>query len=90
MQRFWEKPTQELAVDLMNAGCLWNSLVMVGRIRAFLTIIRAALPELIAAFEASPTQQIDDICALSRWGLSDRRALGSTGDLAVLPARGLG
>ena len=32
IRRFWEKPSAELAADLLTRGCLWNSFVMVGRI----------------------------------------------------------
>lgn len=48
--RFWEKPTLALAERLLRVGALWNSFVMVGRVDAFLGLIAAAAPELIAAF----------------------------------------
>lgn len=51
VRRFWEKPSREHAAVLMSLGCLWNSFIMVGRVSAFLKILRIALPELIAAFE---------------------------------------
>jgi mannose-1-phosphate guanylyltransferase len=53
VRRFWEKPSREAAVRLMEAGCLWNSFVMVGRVSAFLKLMRLALPGLLAAFEAT-------------------------------------
>jgi len=53
VQRFWEKPSKEAAVCLMGAGCLWDSFVMVGRVSAFLKLMRLALPGLLAAFEAT-------------------------------------
>jgi mannose-1-phosphate guanylyltransferase len=31
-------------------GCLWNTFVMVGRVSAFLHLVRAACPELLAPF----------------------------------------
>jgi mannose-1-phosphate guanylyltransferase len=52
VRRFWEKPTPELARDLMKRGCLWNSFVMVGRVSAFLAMIRRAVPELFTRFSA--------------------------------------
>jgi mannose-1-phosphate guanylyltransferase len=48
--KFWEKPSLHLATSLMERGCLWNSFVMVGRVDALLKMIRAALPEMYAAF----------------------------------------
>jgi mannose-1-phosphate guanylyltransferase len=52
VRRFWEKPAPELARELMERGCLWNSFVMVGRVSAFLKMIRHAAPELYASFAA--------------------------------------
>jgi mannose-1-phosphate guanylyltransferase len=53
--RFWEKPKPEFARGLMERGCLWNSFVMVGRVSAFLELIRDAAPELFERFdEARP------------------------------------
>ena len=50
--RFWEKPSPEAAQSLMRRGGLWNSFVMVGRVKTFLDIIRRALPELYRMFAA--------------------------------------
>jgi mannose-1-phosphate guanylyltransferase len=50
--RFWEKPSQTVASDLMEHGCLWNSFVMVGYVRAFLKLIQSTLPSLVEAFES--------------------------------------
>ena len=52
VRRFWEKPTREFALGLPDRGCLWNSFVMVGRVSAFLKMIRHAAPELSARFDA--------------------------------------
>jgi mannose-1-phosphate guanylyltransferase len=52
VQRFWEKPTPEFARGLQERGCLWNSFVMVGRVSAFLKMIRHAAPELYERFSA--------------------------------------
>ena len=49
---FWEKPDATLASALMKRGCLWNSFVMVGHVRAFMKIIRQELPNLVEAFES--------------------------------------
>ena len=52
VQKFWEKPSLNLATSLMERGCLWNSFVMVGRVDALLKMTRAAMPEMYAAFAA--------------------------------------
>lgn len=52
VRRFWEKPSLGVARLLMDRGCLWNSFVMVGRVNAFLTMIKQAVPELFSYFEA--------------------------------------
>ena len=52
ISRFWEKPSLELAVDLMAQGCLWNSFVMVGRVNTLVDLIQRALPNLAQRFES--------------------------------------
>jgi mannose-1-phosphate guanylyltransferase len=51
VSRFWEKPAPALAQGLFARGCLWNTFVMVGRVPAFLSLIRSAAPELFEGFE---------------------------------------
>ena len=53
VRRFWEKPAPEFARGLIERGCLWNSFVMVGRVSAFLKMIRGAAPELFDRFDAA-------------------------------------
>jgi mannose-1-phosphate guanylyltransferase len=53
VQRFWEKPSGNVAQKLMDQGFLWNSFVMVGRVDAFLLMIQRAVPKLYEAFEAA-------------------------------------
>lgn len=55
VHRFWEKPNHVLACELQGRGCLWNSFVMVGRVSAFLGIVRRAAPDLYNAFAVSWT-----------------------------------
>ena len=50
--RFWEKPSKSLASVLMKNGCLWNSFVMIGKIAAFLALIRRGLPKMMDLFES--------------------------------------
>ena len=44
VNRFWEKPSLDAARGLLDRGCLWNTFVMVGRVRAFLDLLRKAIP----------------------------------------------
>ena len=50
VDRFWEKPSRSLACSLMSLGCLWNSFIMVGRVDAFLSLTRSAVPALFRSF----------------------------------------
>jgi mannose-1-phosphate guanylyltransferase len=52
VRRFWEKPSRETAKQLMSAGGLWNTFIMVGRVSAFLSLIRQSFPDLLAPFES--------------------------------------
>jgi mannose-1-phosphate guanylyltransferase len=53
VSRFWEKPTTAVAKRLMSNGCLWNSFVMVGSVKAFIDMFREHLPEMFRMFSAS-------------------------------------
>jgi len=55
VKRFWEKPVIETAQYLMTKGCLWNSFVMVGKVKTFLNLIEKQAPELYKMFAASST-----------------------------------
>ena len=49
VRAFLEKPSLEIARKLLlNQDSVWNTFVMVGRVKAFLGMFRAALPELSA------------------------------------------
>jgi len=45
VRRFWEKPSEERARLCLQAGCLWNTLVLVGTATMFLRAAREAVPE---------------------------------------------
>ena len=45
VRRFWEKPSVERARLCLEAGCLWNTLVLVGTATMFLRAAREAIPE---------------------------------------------
>lgn len=46
VRAFREKPSAETAEHLLNLGCLWNTFVMVGHVRAFLGAVSETLPGL--------------------------------------------
>ena len=49
VSRFWEKPNLVEARALYESGCLWNTFVMVGSGDAFLGLLGATVPHLLAA-----------------------------------------
>ena len=98
VHRFWEKPDPVFAGRLLERGCLWNSFVMVGRVRAFLSMIRRAVPELFGRFDAvlpalNTPQEETAVGALYSLLLDtnfSRRVLGeSPRSLAVLRVGGI-
>ncbi len=50
---FCEKPSFQVARELLERGSLWNTFVMVGNVRSFLEMVNAALPGLVEAFRES-------------------------------------
>jgi mannose-1-phosphate guanylyltransferase len=46
VQRFWEKPSADVALDCMERGGLWNTFVMVARASTLIEAGRRTLPEL--------------------------------------------
>jgi mannose-1-phosphate guanylyltransferase len=50
VRRFWEKPSREVARELMAQGCLWNSFIIVGRLPTLLGLFVVAMPELYLSF----------------------------------------
>jgi mannose-1-phosphate guanylyltransferase len=50
VRRFWEKPSREIARELMAAGCLWNTFMMVGHLPTLLGLFTLAMPELYVSF----------------------------------------
>jgi mannose-1-phosphate guanylyltransferase len=50
VQRFWEKPSHELARRLLAKGCVWNSFIIVARVSTLLGLFRLAIPELYVSF----------------------------------------
>ncbi|HEY6246923.1 MAG TPA: sugar phosphate nucleotidyltransferase [Pyrinomonadaceae bacterium] len=94
VRRFWEKPNRDLAIDLMNRGCYWNSFVMVGKVSAFLKMIKRTVPDLVRRFHAREeilsNQNRDGLLeriygGLSNLNFSHHVLAVRPGNLAVLP-----
>lgn len=98
VRRFWEKPPAELAGELLDRGCLWNSFVMVGQLSTLLGLFLIALPELYLAFSkirpvigtTFEEKTIRRLYAdLLSTGFSERVLAEHPVNLAVLPVRGV-
>lgn len=50
VRRFVEKPDPDAARELMHAGALWNTMVLVFHTAAFLALLEKSLPSLLADF----------------------------------------
>jgi mannose-1-phosphate guanylyltransferase len=49
VRQFWEKPDRRMAEHLLARGCLWNSLVLVGRLEAYLRLAEACIPDVLSS-----------------------------------------
>ena len=83
----------------MRRGCLWNSFVMVGRVGAFVNMIRQTLPGLLTCFESmwaevAPGMEDEALRDLylkvPATNFSDEVLSKRPSDLAVLRADALG
>jgi mannose-1-phosphate guanylyltransferase len=54
VERFFEKPSFDVAMDLLRRGCLWNTFVLVGHVRAFLEMVNVSLPDVADQFRGNP------------------------------------
>lgn len=99
VRRFWEKPSLALASVLMERGCFWNSFVMVGRVDAFVSIIRCALPSLFEPFESirsslltakEPAALLELYSGIRASSFSSDVLVARPSDLAVLSCGNLG
>ena len=91
--RFWEKPTAGVANNLMSAGCLWNSFVMVGKANAFLKLFQAHLPAMYRMFVSAArlfgtNEETAVVRSIYDWieetNFSSEVLERSTGDLMVM------
>ncbi|MGH8012821.1 MAG: sugar phosphate nucleotidyltransferase, partial [Candidatus Binataceae bacterium] len=98
VERFWEKPSAEVAHLLWQRGGLWNSFVIVAQLRAWLALFLKAVPSLYVPFvetrpmlgtvsEERAIQALYANTALTNFSSELLQAHPS--DLAVLPVRGV-
>jgi mannose-1-phosphate guanylyltransferase len=52
---FHEKPARSVAAEVIRHGGLWNSFIMVGRVRRFLTLLREVRPADVARLDPLPS-----------------------------------
>jgi mannose-1-phosphate guanylyltransferase len=50
VEAFVEKPADQVARSLMAKGGLWNTFMLVGKVRAFFALLEQATPQLCAGF----------------------------------------
>ena len=50
VRRFWEKPRSDVAGELLRAGCMWNTFVIVARVSTLISLTLVALPDLFVSF----------------------------------------
>jgi mannose-1-phosphate guanylyltransferase len=99
VKRFWEKPSETIASNLMRSGCLWNSFIMVGRVGSFLELTRQTIPRVYNSFESIrqsflTAKEADVLSALyaviPTSSFSDDVLSVSPNGLAVMRGSGLG
>src|SRR5262249_1170311 len=52
VEQFCEKPSPDVARELLGRRCLWNTLIVVGQVRAFEQLLEHSVPELWEPFLA--------------------------------------
>jgi mannose-1-phosphate guanylyltransferase len=98
VRRFWEKPPQAIARELMGSGCLWNSFVMVGRVSTLLGLVMMTQPQLYSSFNAlrpvlgtemEPSKLKAIYARLAPVDFSSDILAGVPVNLTVLPVKGV-
>ena len=56
VNRFWEKPSLQVARRLLNLNCLWNTFVMFGRAKTFFDALNLTVPKMLATFKPALQQ----------------------------------
>jgi mannose-1-phosphate guanylyltransferase len=91
VERFWEKPSPAMARDLCAAGSLWNSFVMVFRVRRMLEIIRSVMPtayaQMSALRDSVPAETV--YARLARWSFSNCVLAPMAGQLLAVRVEGV-
>jgi mannose-1-phosphate guanylyltransferase len=96
IRRFWEKPSPDIAQELLRQGFLWNSFVVVARITALLDLFARALSSLYISFAqllsffgtTSERKIIDRLYdSIASVSFSDTILTGFSTELLVLPVR---
>jgi mannose-1-phosphate guanylyltransferase len=72
--KFWEKPSREMAAELMARGCLWNTFVMIGSLDSFRRLLHSAVPEMARAFDLVERNRLTEAGAVARIYASGRPA----------------
>ncbi len=98
VRRFWEKPDRATAARLFASGYLWNTFVLVGRLRAFVHAARQTLPDVVESMTVAAafldTRHEADVLAATYQRLHptdfSRTLLAERPDvLLTLPVRGV-
>lgn len=86
---FWEKPSLSIAEQLLSRGCLWNTLVVIGRARAFESLLERTVPDVWDEFASRrPGWTVDEqAAALQQAYAAIRPSDFSHEVLAVAPDR---
>jgi mannose-1-phosphate guanylyltransferase len=61
VDRFWEKPSLPQAQALWQRGCLWNTFVTVGHVRAFLDLVCSQVPNLVPSLSKAMAENELDV-----------------------------
>lgn len=98
VRRFWEKPDPRTAAHLFACGHFWNTLVMAGRVTAYLSLAAAWVPEVLGPLRtvapslgtpAAPAALAAVYDRIPRTNLSRALLARCRGNLMVLAARGV-
>jgi len=88
---FREKPAAAVAADMVHQGALWNTLVMVARVRRVLELLRARRPTAVALLEDTPPAALAAAYdGLQAWNFSDELLSSIPEHLVVTRADDLG
>jgi mannose-1-phosphate guanylyltransferase len=59
VRRFREKPSPQIALDLLKHACLWNTLVVIGQVAAFEALLTDAVPDIWLPFTGADAGRLD-------------------------------